>query len=298
VSARASLVSRPTPDPNPKFPRPLVSRRVTSLLPTHTNSKHPFLLLPSPRSSTQCLPPTLSATFTSSGIGLEDSLDFTAKLEALDHYSRVLVNPFQPFPSNQLEVARRVDAADIAWIDQDREAPQSDSMEDLDLESPAWSDYYHHLCTAVNAWSVADSVGPMREIIALYHGVLPPARPSSSATPSQAIGPFRIGYNTVQEWSRDSESSADCTRRRLRSAISCCWMPISRPSNSRTAHFGRRRLLFCRQKNLSPPPTLASRRDTEQCAIAYSSDTKHNVSLTSDHVHLHRPSAFTPSHNS
>jgi hypothetical protein len=43
----------------------------------------------------------------------------------------------------------------------------------------------------------------MREIIALYRGVLPPARPSSSATPSRAIDPFRIGYNAVQEWSCD-----------------------------------------------------------------------------------------------
>ena len=43
----------------------------------------------------------------------------------------------------------------------------------------------------------------MREIIALRRGVLPPARQSSSATPLRAIGPFRIGYNAVQEWSRD-----------------------------------------------------------------------------------------------
>jgi hypothetical protein len=42
-------------------------------------------------------------------------------------------NPFQLLPTNQLEVARRVDAADIAWVDRDREAPQSDSMRDLDL---------------------------------------------------------------------------------------------------------------------------------------------------------------------
>jgi hypothetical protein len=147
--------------------------------------------------------------------GLEDSLDFTAKLDALDHYSRVLVfhntfidwttlrNPSQPLPSNQLEVARWVDAANIAWVDRDREAPQSDSVEDVDLESPAWSEYHHHLRTAVNAWLVADTEGPMREIIALRRGVLLPARPSSSATPSRAIGPFRIGYNAVQEWSRD-----------------------------------------------------------------------------------------------
>jgi hypothetical protein len=43
----------------------------------------------------------------------------------------------------------------------------------------------------------------MREIIALRRGVLPPARPSSSAAPSRAIGPFRVGYSAVQEWSRD-----------------------------------------------------------------------------------------------
>jgi len=147
--------------------------------------------------------------------GLEDSLDFTAKLDALDHYSRVLVfhntfidwttltNPFQSLSSHQLEVCRWVDAADIAWVDRDREAPLPGSVEDPDLESPAWSEYHHLLCTTVNAWLVADTEGPMREIIALRRGVQPPARPSPSATPSRAIGPFRIGYNAVQEWSRD-----------------------------------------------------------------------------------------------
>ena len=116
-------------------------------------------------------------------LGLEDSLDFAAKLDALDHYSRVPVfhntfidwttlrDSFQPLPSNQLQVARWVDAENIAWVDRDREAPHSDSVEDVDLDSLAWSEYHHHLCTAVNAWLVAEAEEPMRVIIALHRGV-------------------------------------------------------------------------------------------------------------------------------
>jgi hypothetical protein len=109
---------------------------------------------------------------------LEDSLDLTAKLDALDHYSRVLVfhnnfinwttppHPLQPVPRWKHEVPRRVDAVDIAWVNQNREAPRSDVAESLNLESPAWSDYQETLKAAVNDWLVADTEGPMCDIIA------------------------------------------------------------------------------------------------------------------------------------
>jgi hypothetical protein len=147
--------------------------------------------------------------------GLEDSLDFTAKLDAFDHYARVLVfhdtfarwmtppGPFQDPPPWKLEVLSCVDAASIAWVEKNREVPPSGVDEDLALSSPAWTDYHDVLQLAVNTWLVGDTVGPMREITSLREGVLLPVRLSPAGNHIGAAGIFRVGYNAVQKWSRD-----------------------------------------------------------------------------------------------
>lgn len=112
----------------------------------------------------------------------------------------------QPVPSWKHEVPLWIDSVDVAWVDRDEEAPPPDTHRDLDLQSLAWCDYDENLKTAVNDWLVADTKGPMREVIALRCGTLPTPRSSPALDPPRAIGPFRVRYNAVQEWSRDPAS--------------------------------------------------------------------------------------------
>ena len=81
--------------------------------------------------------------------GLEDTLSFSTKLEALDHYARVFVfhqnfmhwtsrpGTFQPLPTWKHEVPLCVDAANISWVDRDREMPPV--LHEPDLTSKGWA---------------------------------------------------------------------------------------------------------------------------------------------------------------
>lgn len=81
--------------------------------------------------------------------------------------------------------------------------PPFGADEDPAISSPAWTDYHNVLQVAVNNWLVGDTPGPMREITSLREGILPPVRLSPLGGPTGTVGFFRVGYNAVQEWSRD-----------------------------------------------------------------------------------------------
>ncbi|RHZ49401.1 uncharacterized protein CDV56_106182 [Aspergillus thermomutatus] len=68
--------------------------------------------------------------------GLQDTLSFSPKLEAIDHYARVLVLE-DAFYRGDLSPAEKEDLQDslnqvsISWIDQDAERPPVDSLQNL-----------------------------------------------------------------------------------------------------------------------------------------------------------------------
>ncbi|KAF2158296.1 hypothetical protein M409DRAFT_31186 [Zasmidium cellare ATCC 36951] len=144
--------------------------------------------------------------------GLHDRLDLTAKLDALDHYARVLIfhntymrwtDPqpfFQPAPESKIDVARWVDSADIAWVGQNKEIPP-DTSPQPDLSTPGWVEFRSQLQAEIDSWLVRDSPGPMRDFTALRSGTLPPDRPSQ---PEQApTTGFCIKYVAVYDWTQD-----------------------------------------------------------------------------------------------
>lgn len=143
--------------------------------------------------------------------GLEDTLTFSTKLEALDHYARVLVfhqtfmhwtsrpGILQPVPAWKHEVPLWVDAVDISWVDRDRETPPS--LHEPDLTSQGWTDFHDTLRNAVDTWLVSNTVGPLHEIACLEQGTLPSPRPTSSPPPLNEGQSLTVHFTAVQDWS-------------------------------------------------------------------------------------------------
>ncbi|KAJ9640280.1 hypothetical protein H2199_005819 [Coniosporium tulheliwenetii] len=117
---------------------------------------------------------------------LVDHLDFPAKLEALDHYSRALIldhafqswcnlrPPLTPKSEWKEEVVRTLDKVSLDWVDEDRDPPSA-TIGDHNrlLDSPAWSLCCSHINHSFDQWLTDSSSGPMREIINLSQGTLP-----------------------------------------------------------------------------------------------------------------------------
>jgi hypothetical protein len=109
---------------------------------------------------------------------MEDVLDFPGKLEALNHYARVLtlqvafqswLNLKPPAPSEwKVEVTQGLDKRSMEWVDEDQERPQANSWdEELMVMSPAWQSCISHVQDFVHEWLVLGSRGPMHEILRL-----------------------------------------------------------------------------------------------------------------------------------
>jgi hypothetical protein len=108
----------------------------------------------------------------------EDVLDFPGKLEALNHYARVLTlqDAFQswlnlkpPAPSEwNVEVIQGLDRRSMEWVDEDQERPQVNIWDEQRMVmSPAWQSCISHVRDFVQEWLVLGSRGPMHEILRL-----------------------------------------------------------------------------------------------------------------------------------
>lgn len=145
--------------------------------------------------------------------GIDDKLDLSAKLEALDHYARVLIfhrtfvkfirtqSILQSLPEWKLEVVSWVEAADVSWVSQDRETPQE--LQEPDINSKGWLEFRNSLREAVDAWLVIETPGPMHEILSLQEATVPPTRDVHCLPPLTAESRFVVHYEGVQEWSHN-----------------------------------------------------------------------------------------------
>ncbi|CAD6590557.1 MAG: hypothetical protein ASARMPRED_004855 [Alectoria sarmentosa] len=121
----------------------------------------------------------------------DPALTFNGKLEAFNHYARVLVldsfihqwkptdykseGPFRNDSSAILEKVRAdLHSDEIVWVDEDAERPPiSVSTENRLMATPAWQECLAELRSLVDAWLNTDSRGPMREVLSLFNGSVP-----------------------------------------------------------------------------------------------------------------------------
>ena len=144
-----------------------------------------------------------------------DNFEFSIKLEALDHYARVLlfhdtflkwtkpISFWESAPEWKLDVGRSVDSTDVEWVDQGREVPYA--PQEPDLTSRGWVDFHNTLQDAVASWLVGDSACPMHEILFLQKGTLPSPRPLPWP-PGTTNDHFIASVKAVYEWSRDPKT--------------------------------------------------------------------------------------------
>ncbi|KAH0556227.1 hypothetical protein GP486_005848 [Trichoglossum hirsutum] len=111
--------------------------------------------------------------------GMEDELDFKGKLEALDHYARVLILDFaftkwsrSASRADLAEVQGSLNSKSIKWVDEDGERPPEEELEGPEgaLLSFAWLICIPDIRCMVDKWLVMDSLGPMDSIIRLMQG--------------------------------------------------------------------------------------------------------------------------------
>ncbi|KAK4496901.1 hypothetical protein PRZ48_011350 [Zasmidium cellare] len=135
-------------------------------------------------------------------------------LAAIDHYARVLIflnaalkwtrtpGPSEYLDRNRREVVRWVESADISWVDEDEQTPPSGTRDPCDVIG-VWTDFRKELEYAINSWLIRE--GPMREILALKNGIVPPERPPppSQQNFTTANAGFHIKYIVVYDWLTD-----------------------------------------------------------------------------------------------
>ncbi len=117
-------------------------------------------------------------------------LTFDEKLEALNHYARVLLldsfirqwkpsdyqqcTSFTPASSAILtKVTADLDSQDLIWLHEDRERPPTSAGDNRLTATPAWQECIAQLRNLINTWLVIDSRGPMREILSFSNGTMP-----------------------------------------------------------------------------------------------------------------------------
>lgn len=117
-------------------------------------------------------------------------LTFDEKLEALNHYARVLSldsffhlwkpSDYQPgtwfTPESSAiltEVTADLNSQELIWVDEDRERPPTSTCDNHLTATPAWQECIAQLRNLINTWLVIDSRGPMHEILSLSNGIMP-----------------------------------------------------------------------------------------------------------------------------
>ena len=112
--------------------------------------------------------------------GVQKTLDFSQKLEALDHYTRVLILDYAyhawmndhssggASQSDKEKITKYLDTVSLEWVAQDQERPQLSYIEEFKL-SNSWewiqcSSYIHPILAQ---WLTDRSRGPMSDIIKL-----------------------------------------------------------------------------------------------------------------------------------
>ena len=113
--------------------------------------------------------------------GVRDTLDFVGKLEALDHYARVLIldhayyawmydrSPSGASQAAKEKVTESLDATAFHWMDEDEERPETAPyVEDHHVtKSPEWILCSSYIDPILAAWLTSLSRGPMRDITKL-----------------------------------------------------------------------------------------------------------------------------------
>ena len=150
----------------------------------------------------------------------DSALTIDGKLQALNHYARVLVLESVIYiwkPSDQgcwgrsaikKKLVADLDSQDMVWVDEDKERPPIRTSDELTLmATPAWQECLEHLRGLVEKWLSADSRGPMRELLSLLNGVVPARsyvereEPESRVPPSPREGATPYEYKVMfQIW--------------------------------------------------------------------------------------------------
>ncbi|KAF7180701.1 hypothetical protein CNMCM7691_009992 [Aspergillus felis] len=117
---------------------------------------------------------------------LQDTLSFSQKLEAIDHYARILAledaldrwidMPDNISPAEKESLQDSLNEVSISWIDQDAERPPVDPFamnRAFDqIDSPEWMAYTDYIQPIFAAWLTGQSSGPMSTVILFLHGKL------------------------------------------------------------------------------------------------------------------------------
>jgi hypothetical protein len=110
--------------------------------------------------------------------GVHDTLSFSQKLEAIDHYARVLVLEDAIYrgdlnPAEKQDLQNSLNQVSISWIDQDAERPAVDLRQALlDSVSHKWRTYTEYMRPIFAEWLTGQSTGPMSTVILFLHGKL------------------------------------------------------------------------------------------------------------------------------
>ncbi|KAF7586407.1 hypothetical protein BBP40_008930 [Aspergillus hancockii] len=114
---------------------------------------------------------------------LQDTLDFSGKLEAVDHYARVLVleyafsrwlgdaSPHGMSPAQKGQVVEALDEVSLDWLDRDEKCPPVDIFEELqEATSPEWRACTWYIKSILAQWLTVQTMGPMSTVVKLHHG--------------------------------------------------------------------------------------------------------------------------------
>jgi hypothetical protein len=110
--------------------------------------------------------------------GVQDTLSFSQKVEAIDHYARVLVLEYAIYrgdlsPTQKEDLQSSLNQVSISWIDQDAERPAVDPRQALfESVSHKWRTYTEHMRPIFAEWLTGQSTGPMSTVILFLHGKL------------------------------------------------------------------------------------------------------------------------------
>ncbi|KAF4181079.1 hypothetical protein CNMCM8927_004860 [Aspergillus lentulus] len=110
--------------------------------------------------------------------GVQDTLSFAQKLEAIDHYARVLVLEDAIYrgdlsPNQKEDLQSSLNQVTISWIDQDAERPAVDPRQALfESVSHKWRTYTEYMRPIFAELLTGQSPGPMSTVILFLHGKL------------------------------------------------------------------------------------------------------------------------------
>ncbi|KAF4220095.1 hypothetical protein CNMCM8980_003384 [Aspergillus fumigatiaffinis] len=110
--------------------------------------------------------------------GVQDTLSFSQKVEAIDHYARVLVLEDAIYrgdlsPAQKEDLQSSLNQVSISWIYQDAERPAVGPRQALfESVSHKWRTYTEYMRPIFAEWLTGQSTGPMSTVILFLHGKL------------------------------------------------------------------------------------------------------------------------------